>query len=270
MDGWGAVAPILFPTVAIFSGLAVGSFLNVVIMRGSAGRSLGGRSCCDACGKMLAVCELIPLVSFVMQKGRCRSCGAALSWQYPIVEAATAFVFFAIAVWMVVQVRSEGYTPGSLGVFYFALFPIAAALIVLVVSDIRFQILPDGATAVLFLAGLARSMLAGTLPYDAVSASIVAGFFGALWFFSRGRWMGFGDVKLAFAASFLIGFPASFAALLFSFWLGGLWGGALLLWRKKGLKSRIAFGPFIIAGAGLAALFWRQFFSLTGFWAILS
>jgi len=204
--------------------------------------------------------ELIPVVSFVIQKARCRSCGTALSWQYPLVEAATALTFTFLA-WRFSPFASVGWLPALV---FFLAFPAAAGLIVLVVSDLRFQILPNGATAILAAFGVAAGIARGTLAVDAIAALAFALFFAALWFFSRGRWMGFGDAKLILATSLAIGFPASIAAFLFSFWLGGIVGIALLALGKKDPQSRIPFGPFIIAGTVAAYFFSAQFLAATG------
>ena len=252
------LSPLIFLLVFLI-GLIVGSFLNVVILRGEKGERLGGRSRCDACGKKLQPRELIPIISFMIQKARCRACGAVLSWQYPLVEAACA-VLFVILTWWFLANTSTGY--GLL--MALVAFPVVAAFIVLVVSDLRFQILPDGAVAVLFLFGVFIAIGRGTLVSDAMTAVAIALFLGALWFFSDGTWMGLGDAKLVLATSLVIGFPESVLAFLLAFWLGGIWGATLLLSGKKHLSSRIPFGPFILAGALLAYFFSQQFLGSIG------
>lgn len=248
---------------AFAAGLGVGSFLNVVILRGSRGETLGGRSHCDTCGIVLKVRDLIPIASFIAQKGRCRSCGAAVSVQHPIVEFGTAIAFTAAA-WALFAYAP----PGSALLLAYAVFPAIAALIVLVVSDIRFQILPDGAVAVLALCALAVSVLRGSALQDAAAAFAISLFFAALWFFSRGAWMGFGDVKLVFVTSLGVGFPSSIAAFLFAFWLGGSLGLLLLMLGKKDMQSRVPFGPFLIIGALLAYVLASSFFAYTGLSAL--
>ncbi|MFY9463085.1 MAG: prepilin peptidase [Candidatus Sungiibacteriota bacterium] len=268
------VFSILF--LASVIGLVIGSFLNVVILRGARGEGLGGpprrgspwariahlggRSRCDHCGAKLRARELIPVISFLWQKARCRSCGTVLSWQYPLVEAGTALAFLFLA-WRFFPAVAGGFGQAFL---FFLAFPAMAALIVLVVSDFKFQILPDGATAILLLFGIAAGIVRGALLIDTIAALTFALFFAALWFFSRGRWMGFGDAKLILATALAVGFPASFAAFLFSFWLGGIVGVVLLSLGKKGLQSRIPFGPFIIAGTLVAWFFADSFFAFTG------
>lgn len=244
---------------AFAAGLVVGSFLNVVILRRSRGETLGGRSHCDTCGIVLKVRELIPIASFIAQKGRCRSCGAALSLQHPIVEFGTAIAFTAAA-WTLLA-----YAPAESTLLLACIvFPAIAALIVLAVSDIRFQILPDGAIIVLALAACAASVLRGSTLQDASAAFVISLFFAALWFFSAGAWMGFGDVKLVFVTSLGVGFPSSIAAFLAAFWLGGSLGLILLMLGKKDMQSRIPFGPFLIVGALLAYVLAPSFFAYTG------
>lgn len=249
-------------------GLCVGSFLNVVILRSSRGESfIKGRSRCESCKKTLAWFELIPLASFALQKGRCRSCGAAISWQYPLVEFLTG-VLFTVSAWLVwgdIQfvVQNDFY----LRLFYFmgALMVISSG-VVIAVSDIRWQIIPNGAVLIIFVIALIREFTRFRLYdflYDVGAAFILAFFFFALWFFSKGAWLGFGDVKLIFASSLLLGFPASVVATLFSFWIGGILGVFLLVSRIADLKTHIPFGPFILAGSAVA-----YFYSKTALWYI--
>ena len=263
----------LFPyvLVALFFlvGLIIGSFLNVVIIRGERGESLGGRSRCDACKSTLGVWELIPVVSFVIQKRRCRGCGAVFSWQYPIVEGATALFFAGVAGYFLMNGAYGGSLSRSDIVAELLIFPMIASLVVLVVSDLRYQILPDGAVLVLFLSGAGMSAIRGHVAPDIAVAALIALFFAALWFFSHGTWMGLGDAKLVLATSLVAGYPYAIAAFLFSFWLGGLVGITLLVLGARSIKSRIPFGPCIIAGMMLAIFFADRFFSYTGLGILL-
>lgn len=275
------LAPILLLVFLFILGLAIGSFLNVVIMRSERGEVLTGRSHCDTCKKTLIWRELIPLLSFVYQKGRCRNCGTVLSVQYPVVEFATGFVFAATAGTMLYEAILTGNIFSLLAVC--VLLACVAAMIVVVVTDINYHIILNGSVLVLAILGVAVAIARNGLiciPGDAsctsfsfydlaldVGASIGAvAFLFALWFFSKGRAMGFGDVKLIGATSLLLGFPLSILALLFSFWLGGIWGVGLLVARMRNLKSQIAFGPFIIAGTVLAFLFGKSFLMSSGFY----
>lgn len=258
--------------ISFLFGVSVGSFLNVVILRGEKGESLGGRSRCNGCGKNLTAYELIPVLSYLWQKGRCRGCGIALSLQYPLVEFGTGLVFFAAFWWFYPRLVLDL----SSFVFITALFVGLGAAIVIFVSDLRFQIIPNGGFLTLLILGiistLARNWSVGSggllfvrgLSYDGISALILSLILAALWFFSGGSWMGFGDVKLILALALILGFPASMVLFVFSFWLGGLVAIILLLSGKGTLGSKIPFGPFLLAGSVLAYFFTSDFLILTG------
>lgn len=251
---------VLFLGFVFLLGLTAGSFLNVAILRGAEGKTLGGRSRCDSCGRVLSALELLPVISFVLQKGRCRHCGAVLSWQYPLVELGAAAGFVAGA-----MLFSGSWT------IFLVLIGISAAIIIFV-SDLRFKIIPNGAVLILILLGTAavasrvwaEDRYWRAAYYDLAAAVIFAMIFGALWLFSRGKWMGLGDAKLIFPTSLLLGFPASLAAFLFAFWLGGIAGVLLIAFSRKTLKSRVPFGPFILAGGVMAYFFSQKFFAETG------
>lgn len=252
----------------------------MVIMRSPAQERLGGRSHCDTCGITLSWRELIPMLSFVYQKGRCRHCGTVLSIQYPLVEFFTGVIFANVASQLLYQWIVMG--DGILLFNAILLLSASAAMIVVIVTDIKYQIIPNGAVLMLGMVGVITTILHNglvCLPTRGLCASfslagamqdVVASigailFLFALWYLSKGTAMGFGDVKLIGATSLLLGFPLSLVGLVFSFWLGGVWGLLLLLSRMRSLKSQIAFGPFIIAGTILAFLFGRTFLMASGF-----
>lgn len=258
----------IFAGISWLLGAGIGSFLNVVVLRGEAGETLRGRSRCDSCKKTLTAGELIPILSFFLQKGRCRQCGTALFWHYPVVEAFTGFCF-ALSSWVILS--RFGLTPEA-AILSALSFAAIAAGIVAAVADFRTNLIPNKATAFLALVGCGaiafRFFNSGdysVLFYDFGGAVLPALFLGGLWLVSRGTWMGLGDVKLIFATSLIAGFPASFIALLFSFWLGAL--AAILLWAagKKSLKDRMPFGPYILAGAALSLFLTDWFLGATGF-----
>ena len=242
---------------SFFLGLVVGSFINVVVRRGERGEKITGRSHCESCGKTLSFLELIPVLSFLFLRGRCRNCNAPFSLQYPLVELGTG-VSYALAGWFFLDFSFDLLSFLS----WLAVFLGIGAAMIIAVSDIRSHIIPNGAVLALLALGLFRSVyvLSQTksstfvldLVWDMVAALVIALFLAALWYFSGGRWMGFGDVKLIFVTSLILGFPAAFMAFLLAFWLGGLFGIILIVSRQKTLQSHIPFGPFILVGAALA------------------
>lgn len=235
-----------FLVLACF-GLIVGSFLNVVIYRCNTGKSIArGRSQCFACGKALQWYELIPLFSYLAQSGRCRGCRSRISWQYPAVELATALLFVG-SYWLVGLSLSLP--------FYLA---ILSLLVAIVVYDLRHQIIPDGLVYTFIALATLESLLGGSL--SPLINHLLAGIlfflaFYALWRVSSGRWMGFGDAKLALGVGLWRGISDGFSSLVLAFWLGAAVGLALLAlsrwrWVKKrfNIKSELPFAPFIILG----------------------
>jgi len=245
-------------------GLAIGSFLNVVIFRlGKSKLILFGRSKCPKCGKILNWRDLAPLVSFVWQKGRCHYCGKKISWQYPIVEGTTGLLFLLI--FSLDFAQSKNFI--SL-IYYLA---IISFLIIIFVYDLKHYIIPDAviypAIAIAFLYQLFRMLnfvnwnLFGIWNVESgilrpISSAFLASlFFLAIVFLSQGKWMGLGDVKLAFLMGLFLGFPNILVALFLAFFIGAIIGIGLIISGKRTLKSEVPFGPFLITGTFIA-LFW--------------
>lgn len=251
-------------------GACVGSLLNVIILRGREGEKITGRSHCLNCQTKLSAKELIPILSFLFQKGRCLHCGAVLLVQYPLVElgtgAAFALSFAALAgntPWL--WILDDWKFISALIISWFVI----SASVVILVSDLRFKIIPNGAVLAIFLGGLARvfwqTSSGNFRPWpDILTILILTLFLWLIWFISKGKWMGLGDVKLIFAISLLVGYPNSITAFLFSFWSGGLAGALLLLSQKKKWRQQIPFGPFILLGALLSQFWTKAFLDLTG------
>lgn len=256
--------------LATLAGLAIGSFLNVWIIRGEKGETLGGRSRCLSCDTALSIRELIPIISYIFQKGRCLHCGAAFSIQYLVVELATSLSFGTAAGLFFLSVP---LTPLWI-IFFIGVLAAISSAIVIVVSDLKFMLIPNGAVLVLVLFGILAVALRTyqglnlgdikeVAAFDLIASLLLSSFIGLLWFVSQGRWMGFGDVKLVLATSLILGFPRSITALLFAFWLGGIAGLLLLTLKKKELKNTIPFGPFILLGCVGAYFFTEQFLVFT-------
>lgn len=254
---------------AVF-GLAVGSFLNSVIFRLEENDSaLRGRSRCRLCREKIPWYYLAPVASFVYLRGRCHACRGRISFQYPLVEIATALIFAAFinSISPIGQINLIELVEliGKIG-FWFAL---ASIFIVLFVYDFKHQILPDVVLlpslgfvflADIFWGGAAGACSAFCLPgvFSALEAAGAAGgFFLFIFLISRGRWIGGGDVKLGALLGFILGWPLVLAALFSAFVAGGIIGVALIVLGRKKMDSAISFGPFLIGGA-VMALFWGE------------
>ncbi len=243
----------MVPLLLFLTGISIGSFLNVLIDRLPKGEDVVfGRSRCDYCGKTLRWFELIPLLSYLMQRGRCLRCGKGLSLQYPLVECVTGVLFILAFVY--------GGIPSNDIHFWCrfgALLAGLSATVVMVVSDFKYQILPDSMLIVLLVSGLVVQTpidIRQMLIHGAVG--ITTGlFFYLLWAGTRGKGMGFGDVKLSAVLGAVLGFPQTIIALYTAFLTGAFYGVILMIRRKAGMKSKIPFGPFLLFGA-VISIFW--------------
>lgn len=235
--------------VALF-GVALGSFGNVVVLRGI-GKSASGRSKCPKCKHTLSAMDLIPVLSFIMLGGRCRYCRKPISWQYPLVELASALLF----VLAFVHVLAEGSGWGLDVLVSGLLLAIALWLLLLIaVFDGRTGLIPDELNLPLLAVGIAYTYVTGGMPWMALV--VCGGFFLFQWIVSRGTWVGSGDIILAAGIGALVGtVPQALLVLLLAYIMGALVASALLVRRRKTLKSSLAFGPFL-AGAGMVVALW--------------
>jgi leader peptidase (prepilin peptidase) / N-methyltransferase len=227
-------------------GIVFGSFFNVIIDRLPENESiLKGRSHCDFCKKQLRWFELIPLFSFIFQMGKCLRCGKKLSFQYPLVEFITGLIF--------VYAFILGNDNLVLILAYIVIF---SSFIINFMVDLKYQILLDSMICLTILGSIIRIFVLNPfsslwLPF--LGAGLGAGgFFFILWFMTRGRGMGFGDVKLGFALGIFLGYPWVIYALYTAFLTGAFLGVILIMLGKKKLKSQVAFGPFLIVGSIIA------------------
>jgi leader peptidase (prepilin peptidase)/N-methyltransferase len=251
---------ILLPLVIFLVGLLVGSFLNVVILRMHTGRSVvTGRSSCARCARTLHWYELIPVFSFLALRGKCRTCKAGISFQYPIVELVTALLFILLYIKIPL---SLGFTEYS-WVSYLGALIASCFLVVIAVYDYRHKIIPDEAVYPLMLLALIAIIVKSTFfpafsPVHAVVEGVLVGLPFFLFFaFSKGRAMGFGDVKLALALGWLLGVSRGYAVVILSFWIGAVVGLFLIgMARGHSMKSQIPFGPFLII-ATLIVVLWE-------------
>ena len=258
-------------------GLVVGSFLNCVIYRlalpNFSLKNLGGlkgRSFCPLCKHELAWQDLIPVFSFIFLRGKCRYCREKISLQYPLVELAAGIIFLLVFLpWC------NEFTPVNLlSLWYFWI--ISCFLIVIFVYDLKHYIIPDKIIyPAIIIAGIFNLQFLiseeGSAPfftfapingssvfnYSILAAILVAAFFLAIVLISRGKWMGIGDIKLAFLMGLFLGWPNILVALFSAFFIGAIIGVGLVLSGKKTLKSEVPFGPFLVTGTFIA-LFWGQ------------
>lgn len=238
-------------------GLIVGSFLNVVIHRVPRDESIvRPRSRCPGCEHEIANRDNVPVVSWVLLRGRCRHCHERISARYPVVEAVTAALFVVVAL----RFGSSWALPAFL-VF-------TAVLVAVSAIDLELRRIPTPIVWTGFVVGfvLLAAATLGPSPHrwwplarGLIAAAVCGGVFFAIVLISP-RGMGMGDVRLATLEGLFLGWlgPAIPAVGLFlGFLLGSVFGIALMVARRAGRKSKIPFGPFLAAGAYLTVL-WGQ------------
>ncbi|MCA9391851.1 prepilin peptidase [candidate division WWE3 bacterium] len=257
--------------IVFLYGTAIGSFLNVVIDRHATKESIfRGRSHCDSCKRTLAWYELIPLFSFVVQRGRCRSCGTKLSPQYLLIELFTGLVTFS---YYFLYAHADVLTfVQNIHVLLFIY-----ALIVATLVDLKEGIIPDGVhifAVVLFVAhavvvmlyqllhGTCCSSITNELISHLVGAIIAGAFFGTLILITKGRGMGGGDFKLSMSMGLILSPLQLFLSLYLSFVIGGVVALSLVAAKRKKIGQTVPFGPFMALGALVVLFFGPQLIRL--------
>ena len=243
-------------------GTLIGSFLNVVILRYNTGKGLSGRSRCQSCLKTLSPVELIPVFSFLVQKGVCKVCHSRVSVQYPLVEFSTGVLFLLVFstysfIYPFTYISTLGLVLGLV---------VVSVLVIITVYDTKHGIIPNR-----FVYGfIALSLF--VLFFDVHTFSLMQPDIGALlagpllalpvwflWYISGGRWIGLGDAKLFLGVGWFLGVSEGLTAFALSFWIGAFVSLCLIALQKlmrirklnldtKNLtiKTEIPFAPFII------------------------
>ena len=235
----------LLVALAALGGLLVGSFLNVVAWRLPRGESLWRPgSHCPRCGAPVRPYDNVPLLSWLVLRGRCRDCGAPISPRYPVVELATA------GLWCAVALAADDTLQAVLGLL------LVTALVPITLIDLELRLIPNRITLPAAVAAVAAGLLldAGHVPEQLIAGAAAGGFF-LLTAVLYPRGMGMGDVKLAGMLGLYLGravAPALFIALI-----AGVLVGGLIIARKgaaEGRKTAVPFGPFLALG-GVVAFF---------------
>ena len=252
LSAYAELHPLFVGSVVFGFGACIGSFLNVVAHRLPRGQSLvRPRSRCPDCSEPIAAWDNVPIVSWLLLRGRCRRCGASISPLYPVVELATATLFVAL---LVLHLRSG----------FDARLPIdwllVSALVAVTLIDAERQIIPNEITYPGIVLGV---LLAWLLPppglVDALLGCVLPA--GTMWAVAEiyERWrghlgLGMGDVKLVAMLGAFLGLEAALEIMVLGSLFGLAWGVFLILFRGAGRTTRIPFGP-ALAAAGVLQLF---------------
>jgi leader peptidase (prepilin peptidase)/N-methyltransferase len=252
----------LWALVIIWAGgICLGSFLGVLISRLPRGLPfLWGRSFCSRCKRRIPWFDNLPLVSFFLLGGKCRYCRNPISWREPLVELTTGVL--TVAVWNSFSLRtpiSNIQYPISSVVYWWIL---VWGLIVIFFVDLEHQIIPDEILVPLIILSLLFNGVSRFyfLILNLVPTAVVAAFlFLLLHLVTRGKGMGFGDVKLVFLVGLIFGCPKAIIALYLAFLTGAIAGIILILGRKAKLGQKIAFGPFLALSTWITIFLGDQF-----------
>lgn len=241
-------------------GLAFGSFVNALVWRVKTNKNLNGRSQCPDCKKTLLARDLIPVLSWLLLRGKCRYCRRRISWQYPAVELAGALTFVASYYYWPVELTGVGNW-----LLFVTWLASSVGLLALAVYDFRWMLLPNRIlypTATVALTGRLAYLIAfesdkaqGILNL-LLSVAVASGVFYFLYMVSSGRWIGFGDVRLGLITGVLLADPAkSFLMIFIASILGTLFVLPAMIRNQKKLTSKLPYGPFLIIGTAISLLF---------------
>ena len=219
---------------------------------------LNGRSMCPNCHHELAFVDLVPVLSWILLRGKCHYCGKPISWQYPLVELLVPFLFvFSYLAWPL------GFS--NIGVFSFVLWSVfLICFVALGVYDLRWFLLPDRIVYPLIVLAIVEVIIKASLfggGWSVINEALwgivfIAGLFYLLFLASKGMWIGLGDVKLAVVLGLLVGGPLRALLLIFiASTLGSVVALPMLVRGRAKMTSQIPFGPFLLAATILVVLF---------------
>ncbi len=239
--------PALEMTLVTLLGLMIGSFMNVCIYRLPRKLSpVRPRSSCTACGHLITWYENVPIVSYIVLRGRCRGCRAPISPMYPIIEGVTGLMFLG------------GYVLYGPNLLLMARLLFGCAMIVLFVIDLQHRILPNVITLPGIAAGVLLSEIAGPGWRDSLIGVAAGG--GVLWLVAevyyrvrRQEGLGMGDVKMLAMIGAFLGWKLMLLTLILASFSGSIIGVAVLVTKKESLKYALPFGTFLAVGAIVAA-----------------
>jgi len=242
----------LFPILNFIFGTVVGSFLNVVIYRLPRNESLvQPPSHCPSCGKKLAWHDLIPILSFVILKGKCRYCGAKISPKYPLIEMITGLSFVLIGL----------RTGWSINFAFYLLF--TSILISIASIDLFEGVVPDVIVILGAIVGLIFNLINGKVAFlsSLIGIALALVFFGLIILISKGG-MGEGDLTLSIMIGAFLGWQFSLTTFVLAFIIGAIGGIFALVFLKKNRKDSIPFGPYLSLSAFIVLLYGHQILNL--------
>lgn len=240
-------------------GTIIGSFLNCLIWRLHKNQGLGGRSYCPKCRKQIAWYDNIPVLSFLLLRGKCRNCKKSISWQYPVVEVVTG-VLFVISFFLnfeFIILNFESIFNYKFLIFNLKDWFIISVMVIIFVYDLKWYLILDIITLPAVIIIFILNLFIGINWPGMIFAGLIGGGFFLLQFvLSKGKWIGGGDIRLGLLMGLIFGnLPLLLVALLLAYFLGSIVGVGLILAGKKKWGSKIPLGVFLSLTT-VITLFW--------------
>jgi leader peptidase (prepilin peptidase)/N-methyltransferase len=233
------------------------------------------RSHCPHCKKKVRWFDNVPLLSFILLSARCRDCGEKISWQYPVVEAATGIIFALIGNYFF---NLFDFASWTLTAYYLIVFSL---LMIIFVYDFKYMEIPMlilwlgvGISLAYFIFAdwqmfsSAVSILDLRTISGIIGGLVAGGFFYSLAAYSKETWMGYGDAYLGLLVGLVVGWPNILGALMLSFTIGAIVSVGLIAASKKTMKSQVPFAPFLITGTFLVVIL-PQIFPVLKYWLFI-
>jgi prepilin signal peptidase PulO-like enzyme (type II secretory pathway) len=239
----------LFYFVLLFIGASIGSFLNAAAFRLANGLDIvRARSACIKCKKTIAWYDLVPVLSYLQLRGKCRSCGEKISMQYWLVELVLALLFLSSGL--------EWISGNSSALSLFRDLFVQTVLVFLFLFDLRYYLLPDIVTipSIIIIFGI-NLYLGVSLSHLILAILIGAGFFAAQFLISKGTWIGGGDIRLGALMGAILSWPGIILGLFSSYIIGSIVAMGLVLSGKSKFGAKIPFGTFLAIGTFIS-LWW--------------
>ena len=260
--------PSLFFGTIFIVGTFFGSFLNVILYRHGRKKEswFKGRSHCEYCSKPIAWYDNIPLLSYLLLGGKCRHCHHRISFIHPAHEFLTGSLF-VFSGWLITEsvFFDWGSQTSPLWAFiYLAL--VNSFLWLVLLFDLKYMLIPDPLVAVLSILAIVKLLF--FFSWSAVIVALVIFlFFLALYFGTKKKGFGLGDVKLILPLTLILGYPNSIIGVFLAFIIGGIWGIILLVTGKKKIGQVLPFGPFLVVGVWMAMVYGEQLWQ--AYWQLL-
>lgn len=235
----------IYAIIVFIFGLLVGSFLNCIVCRLRDKESVVlGHSKCPHCKKQLNWYMLVPILSYVFLKGRCKDCRKRISIQYPLVELITGICFLIL------------FFRFSLSLSLLIYIVLTSFLIVIFIYDLKYYLILDKVSVMAIIVALLANIIIGQPWLDLFIGMAIGGVFFLLQYvISKGRWIGGGDIRLGIFMGAILGWQGVLVALFVAYMIGAFISVLLVIFTKKGMKSKIPFGTFLTVATYIAIVF---------------